>query len=79
MDLATVKSKAEGLGINTSALKSVKKADLVKMIQTAEGHTACYGSTAEGCPHVLCCFMTDCYKDAKAAQKKPAVVKKGKK
>ncbi|MBD3239095.1 MAG: hypothetical protein GF331_00810 [Chitinivibrionales bacterium] len=76
MDLATIKTKAEGLGIDTAALKGKKKAEIVHAIQAAEGHDTCYGSRTEGCPYVLCCFMVDCYKEAKAAQKPKAPAKK---
>lgn len=78
MDLSAIKKKAQGLGVDTARMAKMKKADLVRAIQTAEGNTACYASRTEGCPYVLCCFMVDCYKDAKAAQKPATGATKGK-
>lgn len=75
MDLATIKTKAVGVGIDQASLKGMKKAEIVHAIQAAEGYDTCYGSRTEGCPYVLCCFMADCYKEARAAQK-PAPTRK---
>lgn len=72
MDLSEIKKKAASVGIDTTKMAKATKSTIIRAIQTAEGHTACYASRTEGCPHVLCCFMVDCYKDAKAAQTKSA-------
>ncbi len=64
MNLTEVKRRAGDLGIDVTSLKRLKKAEIIQSIQSAEGHTPCYGSRSDGCPHMLCCFMSDCYKDA---------------
>ncbi len=76
MDLATIRKKAVGLGIDQAGLKGKKKAEIVHAIQAAEGYDTCYGTRTEGCPYVLCCFMADCYKEARAARKPKAPRKK---
>ena len=70
MDLATVKKKAEAVGIDTTTMKKLAKTQLIRLVQSREGHSACYGTVSEGCPYVLCCFMVDCYKEAKRAKAK---------
>ena len=59
MSVAAIREKARGLGIEPGKMK---KADLVRAIQTTEGNTACYGHSQGQCSHVDCCFMYDCLK-----------------
>jgi len=59
MTLAEIKKKARGLGITPG---NMKKTELIRSIQTAEGFTACYGTSAGDCPQFDCCFRTDCFK-----------------
>lgn len=70
MNLAEVRNRAEVLGINTGDMKKMSKTELIHTIQFTEGHTTCYATRTDNCPYVLCCFMADCYKEAKARQKK---------
>ena len=58
MKISDVKAKAKAVGVDPGKMK---KADLIRAIQRAEGNNACYGSEeAQNCPHVICCFMVDC-------------------
>jgi hypothetical protein len=65
MDLTDIRKKAEELGINAESMQKMTKAETIRAIQGAEGNTACFGTKTDGCPHVLCCFMTDCYTEGK--------------
>ena len=65
MDLSAVRKKAEGLGIDVNTIRKARKVDLVRAIQSKEGNTPCFATRSEGCPYVLCCFMTDCYEEAR--------------
>jgi len=76
MNLTEVRKKAAELGIESAPLKRMKKAEIVHAIQSAEGHTSCYGTRADGCPHLMCCFMTDCYKEASGTKKGSRSAKK---
>ena len=45
-------------GIN---LFRTPKADLIRMVQTAEGNSPCYrGDFAQSCGQVDCCWFKDC-------------------
>lgn len=80
MDLSAIKQKAQGLGIDLSTLKKAKKVDLVRAIQSKEGNAPCFATRTEGCPYVLCCFMSDCYAEAaKLAAPKAGAKSKGRK
>ena len=57
MRLSEIKAKAKALGVDSGKLK---KADLIRAIQRAEGYPDCYGSRTSGCPYTDCCFVTDC-------------------
>lgn len=52
-----VRAKAKGLGIK---IRGVKKADLVKEIQTREGNFDCFGTAKDYCDQWNCCFREDC-------------------
>ena len=58
MKMSDIKKKAKSLGIKVGI--GSKKADLIRAIQTAEGNTACFGSGDKSCPHMDCCWRTDC-------------------
>jgi hypothetical protein len=74
MDLADIRKKAEDLGINPDTLQKMTKTEAIRAIQSAEGNTACFGTKTDGCPHMLCCFMVDCYTEGKR-KAKPAAPK----
>lgn len=59
MKMADVRQKAEGLGI---AAGRMKKTDLIRRIQQAEGYSPCYGTSNGTCAQMECCFRDDCLK-----------------
>ncbi len=59
ISMPEIKIKAKLLGINPAKMN---KTDLIRAIQTAEGYTPCYGRSNGQCPHIDCCFRTDCLK-----------------
>jgi len=59
MSMADIKEKAKNLGINAGNLK---KTELVRAIQGAEGNSTCYGTSNGTCQWVACCWRSDCLK-----------------
>jgi hypothetical protein len=59
MTIDKIKRKAKKLGINSGKMKKI---DLIRSIQTAEGNTPCFGTTNGSCEQVSCCFIKDCLK-----------------
>jgi hypothetical protein len=59
MTMAQIKEKATYLNINPSTMK---KTELIRAIQAAEGNKQCYGTTNGTCQWTSCCFRTDCLK-----------------
>jgi len=59
MKINEVKEKAKALGINWGKMK---KTELIRAIQEAEGNTPCFGTSNGNCPYTDCCFMEDCLK-----------------
>ena len=58
MKMNEVKAKAKAVGIESGKMK---KSDLIRAVQKAEGYNACYGSEgAADCQQTACCFMVDC-------------------
>lgn len=58
MKLAEVRELATQRGLKTDRLK---KSEIVKVIQTAEGNTACFDTgTAEKCGQENCLWRGDC-------------------
>jgi len=57
MKLADIKQKARALGINPMHMK---KPDVIRAIQKAEGNTPCFGSSTPDCPQTNCCWRVDC-------------------
>lgn len=54
-----IKDKAKNLGIDGSKMKKV---ELIRAIQRAEGYNACYGTTNGTCSQTECCWRSDCLK-----------------
>ena len=59
MNMTEIKAKAKDLGINSGKMKKI---ELVRAIQLAEGNNPCYGTNDGSCPWTECCFMADCHK-----------------
>jgi hypothetical protein len=57
--MAEIRKKAKNLGITAGKMK---KAELIRAVQQAEGYTACFGMSNGQCVHTDCCFMQDCFK-----------------
>ena len=57
MRMSDVRRKAEGIGLK---IKNMKKADLVRAIQAAEGNTACFATGRTECDQLACCWREDC-------------------
>jgi len=57
MKMNEVRKKARKLGIR---VQHPRKADLIRMIQRAEGNFDCFGSANGSCDQVTCCFRDDC-------------------
>ncbi len=60
MKMTAIGTMAKKLGIEPAGMK---KAQLVRSIQKAEGNTECYGHFVDACPHMDCCFRSDCKKE----------------
>jgi len=62
MQITEIKTIAKQYGVKTSKLK---KADLIKMIQLAEGNFDCYATPANiDCNQEECLWRSDCLKAA---------------
>jgi len=66
MKMNDVVKKAKKLGIKA---KAVKKADLIRQIQMAEGNFDCFGTAMDFCDQWKCCFREDCLPSPKSKQK----------
>lgn len=58
MDLKEIKEKAKKLGIKPKIW--MKKEELIRAIQTAEGNFPCFGTAKDYCNQLGCCFRDDC-------------------
>ena len=58
MNLTEVKSRAKAVGASVSKMK---KPDLIRAIQLAEGSTDCFGTPEGSCDQEKCCFRNDCF------------------
>ena len=59
LNMREIRIKAKALGLTP---RKMRKAELVHAVQTAEGHTPCFGTSDDQCSHTDCCFMIDCLK-----------------
>ncbi|MBW1982030.1 MAG: Rho termination factor N-terminal domain-containing protein [Deltaproteobacteria bacterium] len=57
MTVRELQKMAREMGVKTSGLK---KADLIRTIQTAEGNFDCFGTAGDFCDQVNCLFRSDC-------------------
>ncbi len=61
MDISEVRSIAKKQGIKTGKMK---KAEIIRSIQRAEGNFDCFGSALSGeCSQTKCLWRKDCLKD----------------
>jgi hypothetical protein len=64
MNWNDVKKKAVALGVQPGKMK---KPELIRAIQTAEGNTPCYGEARTDCPYTDCCWLADCAAEGRKA------------
>jgi hypothetical protein len=57
MTVKELQKMAKQLGVNPVKLR---KAELIKAIQRAEGHFDCFGTAKDYCDQVNCLFREDC-------------------
>jgi len=57
MNMADIRRKAKNFGLKVQGLKKV---NLIRAIQTAEGNTACFATGRETCDQLACCWRADC-------------------
>ena len=57
MKTRDIKKKAMAMGLKVSG---AKRADLIRMIQTAEGNTPCFDTGVSDCDQMGCCWRPDC-------------------
>lgn len=59
MKVNEIREKARALGIGGTA--RLRKGDLIRRIQRAEGNFDCFGSAGRfHCPQADCCWRADC-------------------
>jgi hypothetical protein len=57
MTLKELRAIAKDLGIRT---KNLRKAELIRAIQLAEGNFDCFGTAGDYCDQLNCLFRKDC-------------------
>jgi len=57
MKMNEIQAKAKSLGIKSAG---IKKPELIRSIQKAEGNFDCFGSTVDYCDQRQCCFRSLC-------------------
>ena len=57
MTVKEIKAIARNMGIQAGKMK---KADLVRTIQMAEGNTPCFQTSVTSCDQENCCWRADC-------------------
>ncbi len=58
MTVKDVRAKATEMGIQLG--NKMKKADMIRTIQIAEGNTPCFQTGVTSCDQVNCCWRSDC-------------------
>lgn len=58
MKMGEIRSKAKELGVKAKA--SIKKDDLIHVIQAAEGNFPCFKTANDYCDQSGCCFRSMC-------------------
>ena len=57
MRMDEVRIKAKELGLKTAKMK---KEDLIRAVQAAEGNFPCFGTADGACDQSGCCWLDDC-------------------
>lgn len=57
MNMKEIKAKAKLLGLKSGRMR---KAELIRTIQCAEGNSACFQTGHKGCDQSECCWREDC-------------------
>lgn len=57
MNMTQIKAKAKELGIKPGKMR---KAELIREIQKAEGNFECFGTADNSCDQMDCCWREDC-------------------
>lgn len=57
MNLTEVKNRAREVGVSVGKMK---KPDIIRAIQLAEGNVDCFGKVEGSCDQENCCFRNDC-------------------
>ena len=57
MKMTEIRQKAAKIGLKGQFLK---KTDLIRAIQAAEGNKACFSTGQEKCDQFACCWREDC-------------------
>ena len=61
MNMTEIKKYARGKGVDPGAMR---KSELIRAIQAAEGNPCCYGSDRKAhCPETNCLWEKDCKKE----------------
>ena len=55
--MAEIRRKAKEMGLE---IQRMKKPDLIRAIQTAEGNTACFATGRTECDQLACCWREEC-------------------
>lgn len=58
MTVKEIKAKAKDMGVAVGT--KMKKADMVRTIQVAEGNSPCFQTGVTSCDQVNCCWRPDC-------------------
>ena len=66
MNMTEIIKKAKTVGVDPGKMK---KAELIRSIQIAEGSSPCFGTSDGQCAYAECCFIRDCFKSSLAERK----------
>jgi len=62
MNIQEIRERATAIGL--TGVGKLRKAELVKKIQEAEGNSPCYGAEwRQQCAEMHCCWRSDCLKE----------------
>lgn len=62
MNLQEIRDRASSLGL--TGIGKLRKAELIRKIQEAEGNNPCYGAEwRQSCGETACCWRGDCLKE----------------
>ncbi len=62
MNMTEIRDRAVAVGL--AGVGKLRKAELIRAIQQAEGNNDCYGADwRHGCGEMLCCWRGDCLKE----------------